>query len=558
MLESLRLWNIGGIRNAELRFGPGLTVITGESGTGKSSVVRALELAAGKRSEGQFLRAGEDEGGAEARFLTEEPFPGLDDPLQPEGGVALARRVLTRGESGGGLGSSPGVRSHASLQGVRVPLATYSLALGRLVHIQSQFAQMELLDGDKQLAMIDSCTPAEFRDVALELRRTFEQAQERDKKLKAMTRRRAEIEQRYANANEVLALVRRVSPEPGMEAQLEGEISTLARRISQRERAQENLNRLSGGLSEQGLLSETRNALDSLVGLLSDAEERRQSQRAATEALHVLEDIVEAARGMVEGGTEELQERERLEARLGALRRLKRLSGAEDEAELLAYCQDAAENLEWLERSYPQLEEASKESLELKRRANALAMELRRGRKDAAERLSERVNALLGDLAMGGTVFEAHFQELPKLRRTGADEVEFALRAGKRLGRVDKVASGGELSRLLLALQLSLPDKWLPPTLVFDEVEAGLGGRAAVLSGMKLKELSRRCQVLLVTHEASIAALGDAHILIQRIEGESRIRPIDGVERVREIARMLSGSPDLKEAQEHARTLLNY
>ena len=91
---------------------------------------------------------------------------------------------------------------------------------------------------------------------------------------------------------------------------------------------------------------------------------------------------------------------------------------------------------------------------------------------------------------------------------------------------------------------------------MFDEVEAGLGGRAAVLSGMKLKELSRGCQVLLVTHEASIAALGDAHILVQRVEGESRVRPIDGEERVREIARMLSGSPDLREAQDHARTLL--
>ena len=113
------------------------------------------------------------------------------------------------------------------------------------------------------------------------------------------------------------------------------------------------------------------------------------------------------------------------------------------------------------------------------------------------------------------------------------------------------------LTRLLLALQLSLPDEWLPPTIVFDEVEAGLGGRAAVLSGLQLKKLSTRCQVILVTHEASIAALGTNHILIQRQNGETIINNIDNTERIREIARMLSGSLDMAEAREHAKILLN-
>ncbi|MBQ2615711.1 MAG: DNA recombination protein RecN, partial [Synergistaceae bacterium] len=121
---------------------------------------------------------------------------------------------------------------------------------------------------------------------------------------------------------------------------------------------------------------------------------------------------------------------------------------------------------------------------------------------------------------------------------------------------VEKIASGGELSRLLLALQLSLPEEWLPPTIVFDEVEAGLGGKAAVLSGLQLQKLSRKCQVILVTHEASLAALGDSHILIQRTDGETLTRSITGTDRVKEIARMLSGSPDMTEAQEHARILL--
>ena len=194
----------------------------------------------------------------------------------------------------------------------------------------------------------------------------------------------------------------------------------------------------------------------------------------------------------------------------------------------------------------------------MKKEANALALSLRSERRAAAHELEIAVNNILKDLAMGDSEFKINFKELNKLRRTGADEIEFILSSGARTGRIDKIASGGELSRLLLALQLSLPDNFLPQTLVFDEIEAGLGGKAAVLSGLKLKELSESCQVILVTHEASIAALGDAHINITRdnATGLTVIKNISGHERVREIARMLSGSPDLSEAQEHARKLL--
>lgn len=544
MLERLTLWNIGGIRRADLAFGRGLTVITGESGAGKSSVVRAIELVGGKRGEVQLLRAGEDEGGAEACFGTDARFPELSDALQPEEGTLLARRTLLRGG-----------RARSSLQGLQIPLATYSVAAARLLRIQSQFAQMELLDDARQLAMLDSCTSREARDTARELCRVFDEARARSQELRAMSRRREEIERRYANAQEVLALVRKVAPEPGLEAGLEASLTELARRIVRRERAQDALNRLFGGLSEPGLLDGVKNAVETFQELLPD-EARQRVQQRLREGLHAIEDAVDEARDELSGQEEDAGERDRLETRLGALRRLKRLSGSVDEEGLLTYCREASLNLEWLEKSYPQLEELTGESLKLRKRANALAMELRRSRQEAAAALSQRVNALLKDLAMEGTSFELHLRELGKLRRDGADEAEFALRDGTRVGRVDKIASGGELSRLLLALQLSLPQEWTPPTLVFDEVEAGLGGRAAVLSGMKLKELSRNAQVILVTHEASIAALGDAHVLIQRSGGESQIEAIEGEARVREIARMLSGSPDLTEAQEHARRLL--
>ena len=544
MLQELALWNVGGIERAEIPFGPGLTVITGESGAGKSSVVRALELVSGKRASAGAMRVGADEAGAEARFTLGHPLLGLEDlPCAPGEALILRREISRAG------------RSRASIQGSHAPLASYAALSGRLLHIQSQFAQMDLLDASRQLAMIDSCAPPSIQETAVALRRAFDDARDGDAELRSMARRREEIERLYANAEEVLSLVRRVEPRPGLEASLGAELSELSRRIAHRERARMALDRLTGGLSEQGLFAATRNALDTIVDVLSD-DDRREAHASIEDGLRLLEDAVGAAEAILDGEGDDLRERERVEARLGALRRLRRLSGTGDEEELLAWCRQAEEELGWLEGSFRRFEDLSRELLVLKRRANALAMELRRGRRETARGLERTANAHLAEMGMEGTTLEVQFTELDRLRRTGADEVALALRSGGRAGRVDKMASGGELSRILLALRLSSPDDRQPSTLVFDEVEAGLGGRAAVLAGLKLKELSARCQVILVTHEASIAALGDRHVLIQRVGDVSRIRPIEGEERVREIARMLSGSPDMEEAQEHARSLL--
>ncbi len=549
MIKSLKLWNIGGVREAEINLSSGLNVITGESGAGKSSIVRALELLSGRRGESQIIRAGESQGGAEAHFLTDLKFPELDDIYQPllEENTLTARRVIS-------LKSS----SRASLQGVQIPLAAYSIAAGRLIHIQSQFAQLGLLEPDKQLEMIDSRTDDKTRETALKLAEIFDLAREKANELKNLKKRRAEIEQRYENANEVLNLVKIAKPEAGLEASLESALRENSHNKLTRERLMSDLDKLYGGLSGQGIFSDLKNIFDDLTGNVN----LNNINANINEAINALDDAADGIKNYIlnnyRSEDDYIQEQDEIERRLGVLRRLKRLSGAQNEEDLIEYCDNAVKNLEWLEKSYSELEKLANLSLNLKKQANGLAMELRDGRRRAALNLEQGVNNILKDLAMSDTEFKVSFNELNKLKRSGADEIEFLLSSGNnRIGRVDKIASGGELSRILLALQLSLPDEWLPQTLVFDEIEAGLGGRAAVLSGLKLKELSKRCQVILVTHEASIAALGDTHINIQRCGDESAIKIIDGDERVREIARMLSGSPDLTEALGHARKLLN-
>ena len=350
--------------------------------------------------------------------------------------------------------------------------------------------------------------------------------------------------------------MKKVNPTAGLEAALEREIAELSRQLANKVKAQQSLDRLTGGLSEQGLLGDLENICKTLVECIKP-ENVPECTRLLQEGLQSFRDIADVAGKQVGGSSAGLtQEIDGLEQRLGSLRKLRRLAGAKSEEELLAYCRGATEGLTWLEESYEHLEKTSQEARELRRQASQLALTIRKERKQAAALLEQRVNLLFSDLAMDGIGFSIRFMELPKLRRDGADGVEFTLFTDKRSGRVDKIASGGELSRLLLALQLSLPDEWLPPTLVFDEVEAGLGGKAAVLSGVKLKDLSRKCQVLLVTHEASIAALGDVHYVVRKSEGETQIAKVENEERVHELARMLSGNPELPEAQEHARKLL--
>ena len=524
MIEKLYIENIGGIRGAELTFTRGLNVITGESGAGKSSVVRSLELLAGTRGGVKFIRAGEDSGRVEARFTN----------------TSVMREVLSSG------------RSRARIDGVNVGLNDCAKTVNALVRIQSQFAQMELLDPERQLAMLDACLPLDVREQKFsEFHEIFDVARKSAADLRAMKKRRSEIERKYSNAREIFELVKTAQPEAGLELRLENQLADITHRIAARERAQTSLDALTGGMSEHGLLDGVAACFESLHDFMSDDD-----SAGVHAALEALNDSVRTLAGTFGDSESDSALLEETEDRLGALRRLKRLCNITDENELMNFCAEIYTNLEWLEKSYSELEELSARSLDERKKANALAMEIRHSRQDAAQTLAQRVNALLCELAMPGVTFGIALAGLQKLSRNGADSVEFTLSDGSRSGRVEKIASGGELSRLLLALQLSLPDEWLPPTIVFDEVEAGLGGRAAVLSGLQLQKLSRKCQVILVTHEASIAALGDSHILIQREDGETFTRAITGSERVREIARMLSGSPDMTEAQEHAKILL--
>lgn len=548
MIEEVTIRNVGGVASAALRLEKGLTVITGESGAGKSSLVRSLELLGGKRSQSAFLRSGEEEGSVEAVLSgvsgdrAGSAYAGTDD-----GFVLFARRTFSRNG-----------RNRTYFQDRAVPLSTFSTVMNEEMRIQSQFAQIELLDPKRQMEILDFCGGVEVSNLKEALSGTFAGAVECDRSLRAAKSREQELKTRFRDGEAILTAAKGLKLAPGCENEWESQIRTLSLRVDRMKKARDNLLRMTGGAAGQGLLDLLESSGLELLRCLENDE--GGLPKLFNEGLERLQAFSREAARMTAGQSVEEMEREQdlLEKRGGLLRKLKRASGTTSVEDFLEWCDEAKRASEWIREQERNLAELTEKGRVFRKEAAGLAAELRSLRAATASRLERDVNRHLADLAMEDCRFSVRLTELEKIRSTGADDVSFTLSTGgKGETPVNKTASGGELSRILLALQLSLPESALPPTLVFDEVEAGLGGRAAVLAGYKLQELSRRCQVILVTHEATIAALAEHHYLVRK-NGESvEAVKLGKEERAAEIARMLSGDAGLPEAMEHAKKLLS-
>ena len=259
-----------------------------------------------------------------------------------------------------------------------------------------------------------------------------------------------------------------------------------------------------------------------------------------------------------DNGQDEIEKaQEHLEKKIGIIRKIKRTLGLSNCKEVLDYVKTATDDIAWLKESNKTIENLVKQADELKKDISTKALELRKLRKESAKALSERVNANLNDMAMEYATFNIEIEGHDKVRSTGAENASFTLALQNQSPLpVAKNASGGELSPFLIALHLSLGESSLPETLIFDEVEAGLGGKTALLAGYKLKELSQKCRTILITHEATIAAMADQHYLVERTGDDTNIKEVKGAEREREIARMLAGDETSTEAIKHAHALL--
>ena len=533
MIARLEVRGMGGIESAALDFSGNFIAITGESGAGKSSLVRAFEFIAGKRAQAAFINAAFEE--TEVTALWDEAD-----------GEVLTRRSLSR--SGKGrcwIGDS---------------LATAGMLASRAegrIGIQSQFAQLNLLESARQMELVDQCGGRELEVCAERLGELFPQTMAVEKEIFEIKRRRAELERKLEGAPERVRRIKSLGITPGCEAEWERELASLERAETEAGKYGRIAARMNGDENGPGLLDQLAAFLRELYSIAP--HDRADGWRElGEEGLSKLQELFGSSRRELGLASREeiLSALEKCETRLGLVRKLKRETGSPTAEALLEYAAETEAETKWLSESLAALEEHVALSSRQRAEVAACAKDLRLMRTRAAADFSERVNRHLRGLGMEDAVFSVEVNRFDKVRATGAEGVSFML--SQKSGApnpVGKVASGGELSRILIAIQASIEPERLPASLVFDEVEAGLGGRTALLAGKKLRELSHGCRTILITHEATIAAMADQHFVVERHDDLTEVGEVKGEERIAEIARMLAGS-ESREAMEHARSLL--
>lgn len=543
MLRELRVRNFAIIDELALEFRPGLNVLTGETGAGKSIVIGALGTALGQRAYTEMIKTGSKEATVEAYFAVPR-HPVLDNlGIASEDGIIIRRNISSTGKT----------RAYVNDTMVNVQ----SLAeLGRtLVDIHGQHEHQSLLSTDHQLRLLDYYGRLDGERASVEA--AFHEVQNLQRRIDSLHQSERERAQRLDLLRFQINEIASSNLEEAEDTRLEEERSVLA-----------NLHRLNELLEESyGLLYSTEGAcLEKLSQALSRLREMASMDRSVAEPLSVLEsalplveDVSHSLRGYKDTYSAEPGRLAYVEDRLELIKTLKRKYG-DTVGEILKYGKEAEEEVRSLEKS-GEISEALEGELREKTTAieNA-ASGLSEKRKKAARELEAATKAVLKGLALEKADFSIEMRKV-QVSPSGSDSVEFFFSAnkGEALKPLGKVASGGELSRIMLAIKSALRDADDKPVLIFDEVDAGIGGKTAHNVARRLKELSRGRQVLCITHLPQIAALADSHLLIEK--GSKRdsvyvmVREVSGEERQREIARMLSGKVT-ETSLRHAREIM--
>ncbi|GAB3229561.1 DNA repair protein RecN [Glycomyces halotolerans] len=570
MLDELRIQNLGVIADATLPLAPGLTCITGETGAGKTMVVAGLGLLFGGRAsrapigrekalvEGRFLVS---DGAHELRERAVEAGADLDD-----GELLLSRTVSSEG------------RSKAWVGGRAAPVGVLS-ELGELaISVHGQSDQMRLLQPAEQRAALDRFAGADHAKILDDYRSVFRELGECAAELSRLRTSARDMAREADMLRLGLEEITAVDPQEGEDAELAAEARRLENSETLRQAATAAHTALTGDptTGDGGAVDTVGSANRALEhDAAADAKIGEFADRLGEAAALLSEAAVDLSRYLEELDADPSR-LEEIYQRQAALKSLYR-KYAEDLPGVLAWAENARKRLSELDVSDERVTELESRHADLQARAAELASQLRASRKSAAERFSEAVSAELKGLAMPHAEVTAAVEPRPAGRggvdlavdtavsgatEDGADDVELQLRPhpGALPAALHKGASGGELSRVMLAIEVVFAGIGGPPVLVFDEVDAGVGGRAAVEIGRCLAKLARRYQVLVVTHLPQVAAFADRHLVVSKDTSGSvtvsGVRVVDDAERARELARMLAGMPDSHLGVAHAEELL--
>jgi DNA repair protein RecN (Recombination protein N) len=576
MFEEIRIQSLGVIESSTLELGPGLTVITGETGAGKTMIVTALGLLMGGRADTGAVRTGAKAARVEG-VVHAGALPGFAAAVEELGGEAEDERVLlARNISGEG-------RSRAFVGGASVPASQLADLADDLVAVHGQSDQHRLLRPAAQRDALDRFGGADiaallYTYVQLHAELAATEVELTDVVTSARERAREADLLRFG-----LEEVEAVSPTPGEDTELAAEESRLGFADTLRtaaEQAREALSAENGGPDALGATAAARRLLDGVRD--HDPAAADLADRLA-EVSYLLSDVAADVASYASGLEADPSRLAAVSERRAALTGLTRKYG-ETIDEVLAWSAAASERLVDLDHTDDQILELRELRHGLREKLADAAAALSEARTAAAARLAEVVTGELGLLAMphaevslavtqndavpatGEETGSAPLQVGERWLRytaTGLDEVEFLLAAntGSDPRPLHKGASGGELSRVMLALEVALAGTSPVPTFVFDEVDAGVGGKAAVEVGLRLARLARTAQVLVVTHLPQVAAYADRHVVVSKSSDgtvtTSGLTVLDEAERVRELSRMLAGMEESDTALAHARELLD-
>ena len=551
MLESLHIENIAVIKSVDIDFSQGLCVLTGETGAGKSLLIDSVSFLTGGRVSRDLIRAGEDRALVSALFSPPEgelavalSELGID---LPEGDGLLLQRVLTRDG-----------RSTARINGRAVTQSILREAGELLINIHGQSDNQKLMQASAHRALLDDYAQdgdelalyrelyGEWRAVRDEMASLRRDVAERIRLREMLEFQIKDIDAAKLRAGEEERLTERRDKLLHLE-KINRQVNLACRALCDGEKA-----------TVVALCDRAEGALTSIAGIIPECDELIERIGAIrAEAEDIAERVREFADEDVGDPTAEL---DKLEGRLDTISRLGRKYGIGVEA-ILQFREEAAARLMAIDTADERIEELEQEEAGLRKRLADRAAELTEIRRSAAKALSRAVQEALAFLDMPKVRFEVAVRASAEFGAYGRDEVEFLLSAnpGEPVGPMVRIASGGELSRIMLAIRSVLNERYGVPTAIYDEVDTGISGRTARKVGIKLATIAKGSQVICVTHSAQIGSLADAHYVIEKKEtvsgGETRaetsVRRIEEADRVEEIARILGGL-DVTESQRAA------
>jgi DNA repair protein RecN (Recombination protein N) len=545
VIDELHIAGLGVIEDATLRLAPGLTVVTGETGAGKTMLVTALQLLLGARADSSLVRAGATQALAEA-VLSPAP-PEAHAWVDGDDELFVARELPAEG------------RSRARINGRLAPVSALAEVLGRHVEVHGQHEHVRLARTDVQRELLDrfagephARTLAAYREAHARWR----ELAERHERLADDARERArEIDRLRYEVDEIDAAELDVD----VDGRLDVELDRLAHADDLRRCSAE----AAHALGADGAGEPLGVALEALRRApVADPELDALRERASSLVAEASE-LASDARVYAEGVDVDPEQLERLQQRKQLVTGLLRKYGPEIQ-DVLACAERGRARLAELEAEELDAGDLDQRVAEAEQEAQRLAADLRGSRQAAAERLAEAVDTHLADLAMPHARFSVAVEPADALAAHGGDDVEFLLAAnpGEPYRPVGRAASGGERSRVSLAVEVALADVDDARVLVFDEVDAGIGGATAMAVGEKLARLAAGGrQVLCVTHLAQLAAFADVHHVVEKGLADGRTvtasRQVAAEDRVAELSRMLGGDPEASAGLEHARELLD-